>query len=219
MVYSDNTNMHKKFFLYFFLLIAGSLFAQAQGYNSPEFWKKYTAAFAFDLKLEPLSVSKSNFHYRFWNIGQVIDIWKDNSNFIHGEITNYAKEYDEMNLGKRTFYCTKLSIEPRIASDIYNLILTNGLNSFPSGEAIDGWGKNASGFTYIAECADTVEYSFKCYQSPALQGSLNEAIKIQSFIAKVDKLLKLKKIYKSFSASIPFWCYTKGTTEVICRKK
>jgi hypothetical protein len=149
----------------------------------------------------------------------VIDIWIDSSGLIHGEITSYAKEYDEMNLGKRTFYSSKSPIEPRNASAIYQLISGSGLNTIPAGDAVDGWNKNAIGFTYITECTDSVGYSFKCYLSPERQGSLKEALTIQSFIVKVDDLIRLKKIYKSFSASVPFWCYTKGGTEVICRKK
>lgn len=211
--------MHRRFFTYFLLLISGSLSGQIQGYYSPDFWKKYTDAMAFDLKLEPLSLQKTNFHYRFWNIGQVIDIWKDDSGLIHGELTNYAKEYDEMNLGKRTFYNSKLPVEQGIASDIYHLIISSVLETIPTGDAINGWGKNTSGFTYIAECIDAGEYSFKCYQSPGKQGTLKEAMTIQSFIDRLDQVLKLKKTYKSFSTSIPFWCYTKGTTEVTCRKK
>jgi hypothetical protein len=211
--------MYKKFFSCFLLSITCPLFGLTQGYNSPDFWKKYTQALAFDLKLEPLSIKKTNSHYRFWNIGQVIDIWKDNSNFIHGEITNYAKEYDEMNLGKRTFYSSRLPIEPENASDIYQLILRSGLTSIPTGDAIDGWGKNTGGFTNIVECIDSGEYSFKCYLSPGKQGPLKEAMTIQSFITTLDEALKLKRIYKSFSASIPFWCYTKGTPDVTCRKK
>jgi len=211
--------MFKKILIYFFLLINGAAFAQNHGYYSPEFWKKYTEALTFDLKLEPFTVKNADFHFRIWDIGQVIDVWKDNSNIIYGEITNYAKEYDEMNLGKRTFYYSKLPIEPGNASDIYKSILKNGLTSIPTGDAIDGWGKNTGGFTYIVECIDSSGYSFKCYLSPAKQGSLKEAITLQSFIAKLDQVLKLKKTYKSFSASIPFWCYTKGTPEVTCRKK
>jgi hypothetical protein len=211
--------MYKRFFIYFFLLITGSLFGQSKGYHSIDFWKKYTEALAFDLKLNPISIEKTNFYFRFWNIGQVIDIWKDNSNFIHGEITNYAKEYDEMNMGKRTFYSSKLPIKPGIASDIYQLILKSGLTSIPTADSIDRWGKNTDGFTHIAECIDSSEYSFKCYVSPDKQGSLKEAMIIQSFIEKLDHILKLKKRYKSFSVSVPFWCYTKGTTEVICREK
>jgi len=211
--------MYKRFLLYFFLLISGSLFGQSQGYNSLDFWKKYTEALTFDLKLNPISLEKTYFHCRIWDIGQVIDIWMDNSNFIHGEITNYAKEYDEMNMGKRTFYSSKLPIEPGNASDIYQLILTNGLTSIPTGDAIGGWGKNTDGFTTIVECIDSGKYSFKCYLSPYKQGSLKEAMTIQSLISKLDQILKLKKIYKSFSASIPFWCYTKGMPEVTCRKK
>ena len=211
--------MDRKFFTYLLLLITGTLSGQIQGHYSPDFWKKYTDALAFDLKLEPVSIQKTRFHYRFWNIGQVIDIWMDDSGLLHGEITNYAKEYDEMNLGKRTFYSSKLPIGQGIASDIYQSFLKSRLPVIPTGDAITGWGKSNSGFTYISECIDSTEYSYKCYLSPASQTSLNEAIVIQSFIEKLDKVLKLKKTYKSFSASIPFWCYTKGTTEVTCRKK
>lgn len=211
--------MHRKFFTYFLLLISGSVAGQIQGYYSPDFWKKYTDALAFDLKLEPIPLQKTSFHYRFWSIGQVIDIWKDDSGLVHGEITNYAKEYDEMNLGKRTFYNSKLPVEQGIASDIYKLIISSSLATIPTGDVINGWGKRTDGFTYIAECIDSGKYTFKCYQAPDKQGSLKEAVTIQSFVERLDQILKLKKTYKSFSAAIPFWCYTKGTTEVTCRKK
>jgi len=211
--------MNRKFFFFFFLLIPGALSGQYQSYYSPDFWKKYTEALTFDLKLEPLSLKKTDFHFRFWNIGQVIDIRKDTAGLVHGELTFYAKEYDEMNLGKRTFYSSKLPIEKKNASEIYQLILKRGLISIPTGDAINGWGKDAVGFTYIAEYLDSGVYSFKCYLSPIKQASLMEAITIQSFIYDLDKVLKLKKKYKSFAASVPFWCYTKGTTEVTCKKK
>jgi hypothetical protein len=211
--------MYKKILLYLFSILSSAAFAQNQGYYATEFWKKYTEALTFDLKLEPLAVKSAGFHFRLWDIGQVIDIWKDNSSIIYGEITNYAKEYDEMNLGKRTFYHSTQSIKSAIAADIYQLILNAGLTSMPNGEAIKGWQKSAVGFTYITECIDSGKYSYKCYLSPDKQGSLQEAIAIQSFITKISQILKLKKTYKSFSASIPFWCYTKGTQEVACRKK
>jgi hypothetical protein len=211
--------MSRKIFFFFFLLVPVALRGQYQGYNSPDFWKRYTEALTFDLKLEPLSIKKTDFHFRFWNPGQVIDIRRDSSAFIQGEITCYAKEYDEMNLGKRTFYSSKLPIEKENASEIYQLILGRGLSSIPTGDAISGWGKDAIGFTYIIEYVDSSVYSFKCYLSPIKQTSLKEAITIQSFIYELEKVLKLKKKYKSFAASVPFWCYTKGTPEVICKKK
>ena len=218
-VYSDNINMHGKFLSYFFLFISGSLSGQNQGYYPADFWKKNTEALVFDLKLEPLSIKKTNFHFRFWSTGQVIDIWKDSSNLLYGEITNYAKQYDEMNLGKRTFYSSRLPIDQGNATAIYQLILQSSITSIPTADAINGWAKNADGFTYIVECIDSVKYSFKCYLSPASQGGLQQAMTIESFLEKLDQLLKLKKRYKSFSSSIPFWCYTRGMPEVICRKK
>jgi hypothetical protein len=211
--------MYRKFFTYLLLLISGSLSGQVQGYYSPDFWEKYTNALAFDLKLEPVSLQKTSFHYRFWNIGQAIDVWTDDSGLLHGEITNYAKEYDEMNLGKRTFFSSKLPIDQGIASDIYHLILSSSIAAIPAADEITGWSKNTEGFTYIAECIDSGKYSFKTYLSPGKQGSLKEALTIQSFIERLEQVLKLKKTYKSFSATIPFWCYTKGTREVTCRGK
>jgi hypothetical protein len=211
--------MYRKFFTYLLLLISGSLSGQVQGYYSTDFWKKYTDALAFDLKLEPLSLQKTNFHYRIWTTGQVISLWKDDSGLLRGEITNYAKEYDEMNLGKRTFFSSKLPVEQAIASELYQLMLSSGFLTIPTGDSIDGWGRSKVGFTYIAECSDSGKYFFKCYLSPGQQRSLKEAMTIQSFVERLDQILKLKKIYKSFSASIPFWCYTRGTTEVTCRKK
>ena len=219
MEYSDKINMYRKFFTYFILFISGSVSGQYQGYYAPHFWKKYTDALAFDLKLDPVSIMKTNFHFRFWNAGQVIDIWQENSDIIHGEITNYAKEYDEMNMGKRTFFNSRLPLKPEKASAIYKLILSSNLASIPTGEAIDGWGKNPDGFTYIIECIGSAGYSFKCYLSPSGQASLKEAMDIQAFTDKLENFLKLKKLYKTFSATIPFWCYTKGTPEVTCRKK
>jgi hypothetical protein len=124
-----------------------------------------------------------------------------------------------MNLGKRTFYSSKLPIEQNIANELYQLILDSDLLIIPTGDAINGWRKNTGGFTYIVECSDSGKYSFKCYLSPGQQGSLKEAIRIQSFIERIERDLKLNRSYKSFSALIPFWCYTKGTTEVTCRKK
>jgi len=219
MAYSDNIKMSKILFLFLSILVSRSVYGQYQSYYSPDFWQKYTQSLVFDLKLEPLSVKKTDFHFRFWNIGQVIDIWKDSSGTIRGEITSYAKEYDEMNLGKRTFYMSRLATKPGIANDIYQLILKSGLVSIPTCDAIDGWRKDTGGFTYIVESVDSRRYSFKCYLSPAKHVSLKEAITIQSFIDKLEKDLKLRNKYKSFSASIPFWCYTKGTPEVTCRKK
>jgi hypothetical protein len=211
--------MNRKFYFFFFLLVPVALSGQYQGYYSPDFWKKYTEALAFDLKLEPLSIKKTDFHLRVWNPGQVIDIWKDSSGMIKGGITSYAKEYDEMNLGKRTFYSSKSSIDAGKASSIYQLILSSRLDSIPTGDEIKGWAKDTGGFTYILEFASTYGYSFKCYLSPAKQVLLKEANAIQFFIDKLENDLRLKKNYKSFSASIPFRCYTRGTPEVTCGKK
>jgi len=210
--------MYKKICLYIILFIPVFLFSQNQGYNSQDFWEKYTDALAFDLKLDPLSLKEANFHFRFWSTGQVIDIYKDDSNFIHGEITNYAKEYDEMNLGKRTFHSSKMSIKPEDASDVYQLILRSGPDSFPAGDAIDGWEKDTRAFVYIVESIDSGRYSFKYFPSANKQSSSNGVTTIQFFITRLGQIAKLKKAYKSFSVSIPFWCYTKGTQEVICKK-
>lgn len=210
--------MNRKLFICFFLLISGSLSGQYQDYKSTAFWKKYTDALASDIKLDPLLPANTNFHYRIWIIGQVIDILADSTNSILGEITSYAKQYDEMNLGKRTFYSSSLPMDPEKASEIYQMILKTGLTSIPEADAIKGWEKNVGGYTNIIECVDSGEYSFKCYLSPASQGPLEEAIIIQSFLGELKRILQLNRRYKSFSASIPFWCYTKGTIEVICKK-
>jgi hypothetical protein len=105
------------------------------------------------------------------------------------------------------------------ASAVYKLIIDECLNTIPDGDAIDGWSKTNDGFTYITECVDSTKYSFKCYLSPSGQGSLKEAMILQTFVDDIDHLLKLQKKYKIFSASVPFWCYTNGTPQVTCRKK
>jgi hypothetical protein len=218
-VYSDNPAMNRKLLFFFFLFSSGALSGQYQGYHTSDFWIKYTEALTFDLKLEPLAIKKTEFTFRFWSAGQVIDIRKESNGSIRGELTCYAREYDEMNLGKRTFYSSRSPIEDDNALAIYQLILKSGLTSFPSEDAIDGWGKDADGFTYIIETADADGYSLKSYLAPVKQTSIKEANAIQSFIDKLENDLKLRKKYKIFSASIPFWCYTRGTPVVICRQE
>lgn len=211
--------MLRRILIYLIILLPISIFGQLQGYHSSDIWMKFTDALAFDLKMNPVKTERTHFHFRFWTIGQAIDIWKDNTDSLRGEIINYARDYDEMNLGKRNFYSTRLQVPYKSVFAVYNMIGSSGIIDLPSGDAVNKWRNDLSGFTYVVEYADTSGYLFKSYFDPSGQGSLKVGKEIRSFISKLDQLLDLEKCYMTFAPTIPFRCYTKGTARVYCRKK
>lgn len=214
---SDKKNFALPCILLLLLTGSGSAYCQLGEYNSPALLKKYTVDLEFDLKLGPVPLEKKDYCFRFWSSGEVIDIRKDSTGTISGELTCYARQYDEMNLGKRTFFSIKYPIESGDATILYSLARST-LDTLHDCNEINGWSRDGAGFTYIVEIIADGRYSFKSYFNPSGRSKLREAAAIIAFINRSEEILKLNKRYKSFSSSIPFFCYTRGTADVICKK-
>ncbi|HLF33630.1 MAG TPA: hypothetical protein VI583_05310 [Cyclobacteriaceae bacterium] len=186
--------------------------------NSEAYWKNYTSVLSYELKLAPVSSTKHNFHFRIWHPGQVVDIWQDSLSKFHGEITCFAREYDESNLGKRNFYGERTTIDQVWSAEIHDLFISSGAQSIPTSDLIPGWDNELGDIAYVFEQFVENQYGIKTYISPGLQSSVQEAATIQAYISQIGKTLRLKKVFRVFSKSIPFYCYTIGTRAVSCKK-
>jgi hypothetical protein len=199
------------------LLLASPIKGQ-DNVNSEAYWRNYVSVHSYELKLDPVPSTKHDFHFRIWHPGQVVDIWRDSSSTLKGEITCFAREYDESNLGKRNFYSDRVPVDPLLSAKIYNLILSSGIQAIPTCDSIPGWDNALGDVALVLEQFEGGRYGFKTYISPGLQSSVPEATVIQDFISQMEKNLSLKKVFRVFSKSIPFYCYTIGTRAVSCKK-
>ena len=129
-------------------------------------WYKWQLKDDDELKLLHLILDTNAFHFRFWNDGQVIDIWSVDNKSFRGVITNYTYKIESNNNNKKRnkqdkILSNQVQIDSSVARQTYELIKTISL--IPSDDSIKGWGQGEDGNTYIFETSTTNSYSFKTY--------------------------------------------------------
>jgi len=207
------------------LLFSGYSFAQTKrtsGVTSPNgdtsFWYKYQIQQLKKLSLPSLDTATGKEYYRVWTNKQVISIWQDYNGVISGNIITWTDEYPPYN--EKPTNRTFIKIKP-LTSDtarlIQQLFLASGILSIPSDNAIKGWQQGFDGVTYFIEQSSKDNYSFKTYWTPTSQGTLAEAIQVQSFIDAISSLGDLKGEWKSFEKVIPYECYINDGPGITCK--
>jgi hypothetical protein len=174
-----------------------------------------------EIKLRNINQDSKVYHFRYWNDGQVVDIWKKSDSKITGSITNYTREYIEDNWRKKkkpkTYY-NKVKINIEIAKEALNFIHQSKINDLPTDRLIEGWEQGCDGISYSIELFSNGKYSMKSYWTPKAQDSLKEALLVQNFITTFEEMLNLKYLYNKFFDTLPVGCYNTGSIIVTCKE-
>jgi hypothetical protein len=165
------------------------------------------------LELTDFNNSQADFSFRFWNHGQVVEIFKDD-NQVFGTLTNYI--YHTVNKHSETLI-DKTILDSVRTLEAYKIIQNSGILTLESDNKIKGWSQGFDGITYIIEHADNYEYWYKNYWSPSAQDSLLESLIVLSFIRNFSDTLQLSLKYKEFKNDLPHrGCYNSGGLIMTC---
>lgn len=147
-----------------------------------------------DIELLDFETSKHDFDFRFRNMGQVVEIWRENDS-IKGLMTNYIFWGRK---GKSKTLFKKNAISPQKAESIYRMINDSKILNLPFDE-----GKYfcTDVNPYIFETADKQNYIFKfswaiCSREDSLQF-------IRQFVKQLDDTLQLRESYRDFRNTLP----------------
>jgi hypothetical protein len=170
------------------------------------------------LSLPLLDTSSNKEYYRVWTNRQVIDIWKNSNGTFGGNLTAWTDEYVPYNEKptNRT-YIKVVPLTSDTAQFVQQLFLSSGILNLPTDNSIKSWRQGFDGITYIIEQSSKDSYSFKTYWTPKAQGSLKEAIQVQSFIDSVFSIVRAQDVWKSFANTIPYECYINGGPGIACK--
>ncbi len=176
-------------------------------------WRKEWCKFSDQLKLDNLINSGDTFHFRYWQDRQVLDIWTNDYKTFHGLVTNFAIKYNPDNLKKKKpipnkVFSNQIKLDTSIAHEAYKSIVDCLVLDIPSEGKIKDWKWGCDGMTYDFEISTKNSYLYKAYWSPDAQDStLAEARQIESFIVRINALLKLNKEFDKFSITLPYGSY------------
>jgi hypothetical protein len=165
------------------------------------------------LFLANLQTSNDAFHFRFWTIRQVLDIWTMDFKSYSGSVTNYAQRYSSTLLRQGryqvdTVFSNRVAVDSSKARQIFHSFEALVIADIPSDDVIPGWNRGLDGIDYSIELTQKGQYSFKTYWTPDIfVASLPEAKRIQTFIDK------LYDDYKLLSYARPLLNATPGTYE------
>jgi hypothetical protein len=180
------------------------------------FWKHWNENLAKKLDLKNLSTTHDDFYFRYWNHGQVVDIFKNN-NSITGELTNYIYRYKPRRQNIRDTIFIKKNLDKDRVDAAYEIIQNSGILNLQSDNLIENWSQGCDGITYIVEHSDRSTYWFKHYWTPSVQDSIPESIVVLNFINSFSDTLDLSDNYKEFKESLPHnGCYNSGGMSVVC---
>lgn len=172
---------------------------------------KFSQRLQQSLKLEPLNYAKDTFHFRFWRVSQVIEIWTTNYKSFGGVVTNFYEKTQELKVSKRPFEKEVKTIKQQhildsnSAKETYFLIEKYDLLNIPDCKQIEGWKRGLDGFSYIVETSTPLRYSLKTYWSP--KENIEEGRKILGFDKSLESLLDLDKLKKEFERDVPSGYY------------
>ena len=168
------------------------------------FWKSYQNDDIKVFKLPELN-TKSEFVFRSWNPGSLLEITKDNDS-ISGKIIYYVFEVWEDDYKADTFVKTYL-LPKSISENLYEYISNSGIQKIPSDKYIKDWQQGFDGLTHIYELKGNNNYSFKNFWTPTSQKEIKEAEFIIEFNKKIGEIGELEKYGKDFVEKIPFISY------------
>lgn len=168
------------------------------------------------LRLSDLKESDHEHTFRFWGIGQTVDITRD-STLIVGEVTNYIYHQKKTSDYRTDTLYQKAALSPEQAKAAYDLFMNLKYRNIPTDEKVKGWSKGFDGITYCIEQADKTHYSTKSYWTPSIQDGILEAKVISDFVKSLSDTLKLEESFQSFKNTLPRQgCYHTGGLAVTC---
>ncbi|MBI1286033.1 MAG: hypothetical protein GC178_00480 [Flavobacteriales bacterium] len=208
------------------LLIAISVFGQERELHIPIKqngdtipWYDMQMKFVSILGLEPLQSTSSHLAFRIWTDKQVIEI-NEYPGHLSGRIISWAIEYSfekQSTIGPVRFTIDTL---PEVQTSLAkNLIKSSDIRKVPDERSIPNWLQGYDGVTYYIEDADSSSYSFKSYWEPETQGSLVEALLVDSLIKKLCRVVEAKSYWTKFEDVLPFVCYQSAGPFVTCSRK
>jgi len=168
------------------------------------------------LILSDLKKSNHEFAFRFWGIGQAVDITGDSTRII-GTVTNFIYHQKKGSDHRTDTLFAKTSLSSDQAKAAYELFLKLKLLNIPTDEKVKGWSKGFDGITYTIEHADKAHYSTKSYWTPSSQQGVPEATVISDFVNSLSGTLKLEETFQSFKNTLPHkGCYHTGGLALMC---
>lgn len=183
------------------------------------FWYQYKNDYAKRFKLGFIENDTTTYSFRLWSFGLVVKV-AGSMDKPFGEIVRFVEAYPN-NKNKKVF--TKhYPISSSQASQVRQLIDSLQIEALPSDKNIKGWKHGFDGIEYFTEFKKGGEYTFKNYWTSTAQDTLREAIRFQSFVAGLDKILDLKENSKAFQNDIPFGSWTNpgsGTNVIRIKSK
>jgi len=180
------------------------------------FWYRWNQGLVNKLELTDFKKLQSDFSFRFWNHGQVVEIIK-NDNQISGELTNYIYSLSKQTEKRKDTIFNKVKIAPDKAYDLYQIIQSSEILNLKSDNEIDKWTGGFDGITYIIEHSDKTDYWFKNYWTPSAQDSIPESLIVIDFVKAFSDTLRLTEKYKDFKNTLPRkGCYNSGGMLITC---
>jgi len=171
------------------------------------FWYKRNQEQIKELELTDFNKTQTDFAFRFWNYGQVVEIFKEN-NQVQGELTNYIFHSIKKHNETLTY---KIKLDSVKSLKAYEIIQQSGILSLQTDKEINGWSQGCDGITYIIEHSDKFEYWYKNYWTPSVQDSIPESLIVMNFVNALSDTLELSETYKKFKESLPHrGCYSSG---------
>ncbi|WP_299782942.1 hypothetical protein [uncultured Formosa sp.] len=168
------------------------------------FWKNIQAEKIKEFKLPELNF-QSEFVFRTWNPGSMLEITKNNDS-ISGKIIYFVFEVWENDSEADTFVKTYF-LPKSISENLYEYILNSRIKKIPSDKYIKDWQQGFDGITHIYELKENNTYSFKNFWTPKAQKGITEAEFIIDFNKKISEIGELEKYGKDFIEKIPFISY------------
>src|SRR5690606_14689709 len=130
-----------------FLLLFQTMFSQTKEIKGDTaYWYKRNIEFKKTLNLKDFEKSEDEFNFRFWNLGQVIEISKDRSK-INGSIVNYIYHTKKANRSKVETLTNKILLSSKQSKDIYNIVQNSKILELPSDKDIENWSQGFDGIT------------------------------------------------------------------------
>jgi hypothetical protein len=167
------------------------------------------------LKMKDLMQSTAPFHFRFWQDGQVVDLWTTDNKTWQGRVTDFIWEHKPAQPQKKKnktarIYTMQSRLDTALARRAFGLIAKDSILQIPSEEMIKGWSQVLDGSLCIIEISSPGAYAFRSYNTPTEQKDLKEAKKIVRFAENLNKLINLPEYDRKFQGTLPGGYYSNG---------
>jgi hypothetical protein len=212
--------VYKILFLFCLSLSIQYVDAQTKNLNLPErfmqndsnFLEKYEIEHLENFQLSRLTIDTSfDSFYRVINRNQIIEVWKNNSNY-YGNVINFTRIHSEkeiVKLPENEIIFSKIFLHSDTAELTFKSL--QAIDSLPDLENLSNWYVGFDGETYVFESATQKTYQFKTYWSPSSQ--IDDASfkkEINNVINYIYKDLYLYRYSEEFLQNLPNGTYTDG---------